>query len=351
MTEQAQFIQATLSRLTQQSAPNSSRKILLPSLTLELDGWGAPSSSLEKMLKAFALVQEADSASHSYQLAYVHTKDPLGMPPSTWPFSVDDRDSFQRVYWDDQFAMTSDETVGLWNLADKHQGLHLTWLSQESRLPSWEFAAPFRHHLHWQALAQNSLLAHAASWAVGDSALLLTGPGGSGKSTTSIAAAAMGRELYAEDLTWVNLSQDTPNVVALYRTQKATYQAQERFSVIRDYVSSHPHEEHDKTLIWPNAKTPVSRPLQALYCLSGQFTPQTQIKVCSAALAFRLLAPSTLFLMRTANRLTLERLRTLVERLPCFAVSLGDDPTRVVEDLEAHFKTITGFVAQKDSIS
>jgi hypothetical protein len=148
----------------------------------------------------------------------------------------------------------------------------------------------------------------------------------------------------------VDLSQDTPNVAALYRTQKATYQAQERFSVIREYVSAHPHEEHDKTLIWSSTKTPVSRPLQALYCLSGQFTPQTQIKACSAALAFRLLAPSTLFLMRTANRLTLERLRSLVERLPCFAVSLGDDPTRVVEDLEAHFKRIVSPIVPADPV-
>ena len=320
--------------------------------SLDLSSLGEAGPVLQKMMRAFALRQEGGSADlASWHLTYLSEDSPLGPPPKDWPFAVMDRDSFQRVHWQLPQIMTADETVGLWNLADVIKRRSLTWVAQESSLPSWEFAAPFRHHLHWLALQQEALLVHAASWAVDEIAVLLTGPGGSGKSTSSVAAVAMGREFYAEDLTWVDLSKEFVHVHALYNTVKVTADAQQRFGLVREFVDAHPHEEFDKTLVWLNQVAPPARPLQALYCLSGEFAAHTQIKSCSKGLAFRLLAPSTLFLMRTAQAQTLQSLRQLIDRLPCYHVTLGSDPCEVVQAIESHARTQVGSMNSHDQSS
>ena len=71
----------------------------------------------------------------------------------------------------------------------------------------------------------------------------------------------------------------------------------------------------------------------AVFCLSGAFAPTTTIRQCSKAVAFQLLAPSTLFLMRTSSTETVAILRKLIDRLPAFHVTLGADPREAIDVL------------------
>ena len=66
-------------------------------------------------------------------------------------------------------------------------GSPIVMLEDASRLPPWERACPLRALLTWWAAPERLLMAHGAAVGSGEGALLLAGPGGSGKSTTALA--------------------------------------------------------------------------------------------------------------------------------------------------------------------
>lgn len=267
----------------------------------------------------------------------VGPETPIGLPPPDWPFPIDDRNSFQRVFWNPagHHALTSDEQSGVWNLMDPKAGLGLIWIRDLKSLPGWEYSSPLRHHFHWSALMNGSTLVHAAAFDTPSGAIMLTGPGGSGKSTTTAAAIVHGWTIIGEDLCWVECDQDKVFAHRLYNTLKITNETRSQFRFIDDLVESHDHEQFEKTIVYLD-ETLLARErgeLRAIFCLSGAFGSKTIIAPCSKGLAFRLIAPSTLFLMRTASVETTARLRALVDRLPTFHVTLGADPMEVVAAL------------------
>jgi hypothetical protein len=80
--------------------------------------------------------------------------------------------------------------------------------------------------------------------------------------------------------------------------------------------------------------------IRALICLSGSFAEQTVLKPCSKSMAYRLLAPSTVFLMRTAIAETSGRLKELVEMLPTFELTPSTDPAATVRALFEMARTL-----------
>ena len=310
---------------------------------------GATVRLVQRLLAAFdrTIVAPTGFVTPDYELCLaLGAGTGIGAPPKVWPFGTSERDSFHRVHWDIEtgLGLTSDEQIGVWNLADLKRGRGLVWISEADRLPSWEFSAPFRHHAHWIALLRQGAILHAATLADESSAFLLTGPGGSGKSTTTVVAQASGRCVLAEDLTWFEEQQRGFRVFPLYRTFKVTDAARRTFPLIDEFVAQHPHEKLEKTLVYGpgtgGAEALASKTLRVLYCLSAKFADTTKIEPCAPGLAFRLLAPSTVFLMRTAVPETSARLRSMIERLPLFHVTLGRDPLAAVDAIFVHFREL-----------
>lgn len=340
------FVASTLDGAERAAKGAPPVRLRLGPFGVDLQPIGDAARMLPRLLRALdPRPAAAEFGSDLRLLLSVGTDGPLGAPPELWPFPVTDRDSFHRVFWSPATgaALTADEPIGLWNLMDRATmdrgaARHLVWIADVERLPSWEFAAPLRHHFHWLALRRDAALVHAAAIAAGGGAVLLTGPGGSGKSTTTVAAVASGREAFAEDLSWVDLGSDAARVRRLYTTFKVTDDSRARYGFVEDFVHAHPHERFDKTLVYRRGSDDAGDgvPLRALYCLSGDFVARTAIEPCSRGHAFRLLAPSTLFLTRTAAIETAARLRRLVDRLPVFHVKLGADPMAAVEAISVH---------------
>ena len=88
------------------------------------------------------------------------------------------------------------------------------------RVPWWERAAPFRSIWQWSLTSEDRCLAHAAAIGTSAGGLLLVGPGGAGKSTTTVAAALSGMRVAGDD--YVVLESGPGGVVAhsLYATAK-----------------------------------------------------------------------------------------------------------------------------------
>lgn len=87
--------------------------------------------------------------------------------------------------------------------------------------PEWEWGAPFRPHFHWAALASGDALMHGAVVGTADAALLLVGPGGPGKSTTTFAAVDRGAKTCGDDYVWLTFDGGDLVAHSIYGTAKA----------------------------------------------------------------------------------------------------------------------------------
>lgn len=260
---------------------------------------------------------------------------PLGAPPACWPFPLTDANAFNNTHWDPArgIALASDARNRVWNLADLKNRRYLYWINDPEALPPWEYSAPLRHVVHWCALQSGSVLAHMAVFGRGGVFVGLTGPSGAGKSTTAAAAMAAGMDLLAEDLCWISERRDRQEAIRTFDVIKLTDDTLERFPQLRSLWYQFGTEKLEKNILRIPTSGAESARIRALFCLSGKFADRAVINPCSKVEAFRLLAPSTVFLMRTAAREVSARLKTMIDRVPIYEAIPGPDPVETAEKM------------------
>ena len=96
-----------------------------------------------------------------------------------------------------------------------------------STLPPWERACPLRALLTWWLAPQDLLLAHGAAVGSAEGAVVLAGPGGSGKSTTALSCFAAGMGYLGDD--YVLLDPTTRSVWSVYASAKLADEHLARF--------------------------------------------------------------------------------------------------------------------------
>ncbi len=240
---------------------------------------------------------------------------------------------------------------GVLSFYDAAPQIGLWWTKDYTRLPLYERAAPFLLLFHWWhgLRGDDSLLIHAAAVGTGErGGLLLAGRGGSGKSTTALTCLLDGNWLYlADDYCVVRTGAEGPTVHSLYCSAKidgetltalrATNRGGPLLEVGRDpdgkigfdlyqcFPKSFRQELPLRAILLPY----VSRQ-------NGQRANQF-VRVGSGA-AVRALAPSTLFQLPGVGANNFRAIVALTNRLPCFQLELGSEPTVVPESLR-HFMT------------
>jgi len=80
---------------------------------------------------------------------------------------------------------TFDIENSILNLFDRSSNQGLFWIQSLNELPEWEFGAPLRKIFEWALLDRGLQVIHSAAIGFGNQGVLLCGPGGSGKSTTT----------------------------------------------------------------------------------------------------------------------------------------------------------------------
>lgn len=201
-------------------------------------------------------------------------------------------------------------------------------LPDASCLPFWEWAAPFRLIFHWWSANYAGQLTHAAAVGRYGRGVLLVGPGGSGKSTTAVAALDAGLDYISDDYTLVTIA---PNPVAerLYGSAKMRTEflptALPGWS-LRAVRTIGP-ERKSMFLVDQFAATQlVSRlELTALCVPRIADRESAAVEPLAAKNALLALAPSSLYQLPGARRPAFEFLRRLVQSLPAYTLWLGRD--------------------------
>jgi hypothetical protein len=212
----------------------------------------------------------------------------------------------------------------------------LVWMADARRCPNWEAAAPLRGLLHWWCASYGQQLVHAAAVGTPEGALLLTGKGGSGKSTTALAALAAGMHYVGDDYVICDAAPGGPCVHSLYNTAKVDAHGLAMLPALADAVDLSPNDELDKSVLYLARSFPgqVCRelPLRAIVVPRVSAGP-ARMESLEPAAAFLALAPTTLFQLPGAGQQTTAFLRRLVTALPCMQLNLSPDPVEVARVL------------------
>lgn len=232
---------------------------------------------------------------------------------------------------------------GTLSLYDEDAATAVCWVRDPDGFPSWDFAAPIRSILSWWAMQRGDHLAHGACVATEAGGVLLAAAGGSGKSTTALAALLSGFRFAGDDYVLV---QDDPvdgaRVGSLYRSAKAT---PEQLATLGPRLASHVAVPADPCCKDGKAVLilgePFAEQLAPLVPLGAILVPRiaTSGRVAtwplSPAQVVMALAPTTLLQLPGAGARELEALSRFARSVPGYALDLVPDFDAVVAELRA----------------
>lgn len=215
--------------------------------------------------------------------------------------------------------------------ADRDRGRHLLGVARASALSPREGGAPLRRQLQW-ALGREVVFVHAAAVGSERGVVLLVGPGGAGKSSTSLACLGAGLGFLSDDYCLVN--GDPPVAHQLYSTARVADHDTGHFeAVAQPSVAAVPVDEESvvdgKALYQVHTQHPdrivTAAPVVGVVVLDRHLGDGPRLEPVGPATALRTLAPSTLWQLSLDPAFELAAMRRLVAAVPCHRLVLSPD--------------------------
>ncbi|WP_337659939.1 hypothetical protein [Anderseniella sp. Alg231-50] len=205
----------------------------------------------------------------------------------------------------------------------------LYWLRGDDKLPYWEFGSPLRHFIHWTCLQSDIAMIHGAVIGLDQRGIMLTGVGGSGKSTMTAAAISSGWQTTGDDFVLVGTQPDAVSF-PIFDVLKLTGMAEEMFTDQVAMATNQSRTEGEKALI-PISKTAGKNfvrqlPVEAIFSLQLTGVETSKIEDLSKVDAVAALAPSTMNILRTAMPETLKHCSLIARALPTYKLLVGTNP-------------------------
>lgn len=209
----------------------------------------------------------------------------------------------------------------------------IVWGTDLSNLPEWERSFPFRYVLHkWQEPTNRYVLVHAGAVGTPAGGVLLTGAGGSGKSTSTLACINTALQYAGDDFMLVDLETSVGH--SLYNVAKINPDNLDRFPQFQPCIANPNAALDQKLQLYVNQHYPAAMitdfPLKAIMLPRFSGTPHTTVRSATRAEALKALAPSTLALLRADQR-TFQKMSRLIQQLPLFWLETGTDLTQIPE--------------------
>jgi hypothetical protein len=217
------------------------------------------------------------------------------------------------------------------NLMDLETSTGIYWVQTAKTLPYWVYASPLRTLFHWWMEKNGCQLLHAAAVGTEHGAVLITGKGGVGKSTTALSCVEAGFYYLADDYVVTRLEPE-PAVYSLYSTAKLNADFIANFPDLSKFVNNSENLDQEKAVIFlqPHLKNQVlpEMPLKAIITPritnldDFRLTPINQ-RAIQGAMSF-----TTMSQLPYVGRYTHNFIGKLSARLPSYVLELGKDLRR-----------------------
>ncbi len=214
------------------------------------------------------------------------------------------------------------------SLLDTTTNTAIYWVEDARQLPYYARAHPLQTLLNWWAERFHCYYMHAAAVGTATGGVLLAGPGGSGKSTTTLACLEAGLGIASDDYVLVKIDP-APYVYSIYSTAKLrTLKEMGNFPELMSRLHGDmPEEENPIVFLHEHYAQAVLRgfPICAILLPHIQGGRDTWVRKATAVAALKALAPSTLLQMSGTGQSAFHVMSSLVKRIPCYTLELGTD--------------------------
>lgn len=226
----------------------------------------------------------------------------------------------------------------VWTLFDRRARIGLVVVRSLADLPPWMAGAPFTVALHLAFAARGARLVHAASLGLEQRGVLLAGPGGAGKSATTIAGVLRGLSTTGDDYLLLEAlaSQQGLSAAAypVYRYVKQAPAGLSRFPSLSAATAGLPLNwqgkvEFDIDLIRKDAMAEKLQ-IEAILIPTRERRAGTSLTTpATPSEAFSALARSTLSQLPGEGLAGFALLTRLTRGLPAFHLHLSDNPADI----------------------
>lgn len=211
------------------------------------------------------------------------------------------------------------------------------WVQTVQYLPLWVFAAPLRSVFHWWMEKNGGQLLHAAAVGTREGAVLITGKGGVGKSSTALSCLKKGMYYLADDYLIVKPGPE-PLVQSLYGTAKLVPNDLNRFPELAPYVKADTGDHFEKLLLflYPALKDQIvkSLPLKAIMKPEVGNSGISSLSAIPYKKILGALSFTTMSQLPYAGEYTQDVITNLIKDLPCYQLTLGPDPEEIASLLQ-----------------
>lgn len=219
---------------------------------------------------------------------------------------------------------------------EKKQAFYV--VKDSEKLPWWVSGSPLQVILHVWLSKQGKQLTHTAAVGNETCALLLTGKGGSGKSTTALACVQAGLNYLGEDYCVLSPSSE-PTVMSIYQSAKWERQTRTLFPQFESYIANPIEAQKEKALVFYNDIFPkqikLQLPIKAIVSLEVGESDEPQLQIIDSLQSTKSLMISSLSQLPFLAINTIKHLHAISLALPCYHLKLGKKLALNIEKVRA----------------
>ncbi|MDP1574645.1 MAG: hypothetical protein Q8L78_06920 [Coxiellaceae bacterium] len=208
----------------------------------------------------------------------------------------------------------------------KNKAFYIVRDSQQ--LPWWVSGSPLQVILHLWLSARDLKLTHTAAIGNERAAVLLTGKGGSGKSTTVLSCMRAGLSYLGEDYCILECD-NYPTVYSIYQSAKWESNTRKLFPDYESHIKNPLEAITEKALVYYqdffSAQIKLAMPISGIIALSVGDAEAPFLKKQERHLALKNLMMSTVKQLPLAHHNTIPILMNIVSKTACYELILGKD--------------------------
>ena len=242
---------------------------------------------------------------------------------------------------DQRFRTLYQPGVDILNMYDAARRAALYWVAASDVVPWWESSFPLRTILHWWGAPTPLQPVHAGGVGSEGCGVLVAGNSGAGKSTTSLACLEAGMDYVGDDYVLVDV--EALRVHSLYGTVKLEPHNLERFPALAPLIVNAERLDVEKAMAFLHDHRPerlvAELQVQAIVMPKVTGVIDSHLEPASAAVALRVLAPTTSYHLPGYRREVFTKLTALVRSLPCYHLHAGTDLEQVAATVASLVKS------------